>query len=138
MNAIDITQTWQPLTPILQNLLPGLLAVYAFGSRINGTTTPESDLDLAVLMAGKADPVVLWNVADTLAEQTKCPVDLIDLRNASTIMQYQIIITGQRLWQADHQAGLFEAMILSEKTTLDEARAPLLAIIEKEGTIHGR
>ena len=42
-------------------------------------------------------------------------------------MQYQIITTGQRWWAADGQATLYEAAILSEKTSLDEARAALLA-----------
>ena len=39
--------------PIVQHLrshLPGLLAIYAFGSRITGNATPDSDLDLAVLV----------------------------------------------------------------------------------------
>lgn len=44
-----------------------------------------------------------------------CPVDLLDLRAASTVMQYQIIITGQRWWARDAQAPLFEVAILSEK-----------------------
>ncbi len=40
---------------IVQHLLqrlPPLLAVYAFGSRIQDTARPDSDLDLAVLVAG--------------------------------------------------------------------------------------
>jgi hypothetical protein len=36
------------------------------------------------------------------------------------------------------QAGIFEALILSEKTALDTARAGLLDDIAKEGVIHGR
>ena len=33
----------------LQNRVPNLLAIYAFGSRSQGTAGPDSDLDLAVL-----------------------------------------------------------------------------------------
>lgn len=32
----------------LQAALPNLLAVYGFGSRVQGTARPDSDLDLAV------------------------------------------------------------------------------------------
>ena len=35
----------------LQAWLPGLLAVYGFGSRVQGTARPDSDLDMAVLLA---------------------------------------------------------------------------------------
>ncbi|MEO5365751.1 MAG: nucleotidyltransferase domain-containing protein [Magnetococcus sp. WYHC-3] len=118
--------------------LPHLLAIYAFGSRISGDAGPDSDLDLAVLVEGKADPVALWHLAGELDDLVGCAVDLLDLRAASTVMQHRIITTGQRLWARDHQADLYESFILSEKTALDEARAPLMAIIQREGTIHGR
>ena len=122
----------------LQARVPDLLAIYAFGSRLHGTAGPDSDLDLAVLVAGYADPVALFELAGDLADVAACSVDLLDLRAASTVMQYQIITTGQRWWAADAQASLFEAAILSEKTELDTARACLLSDIRKEGKIHGR
>jgi predicted nucleotidyltransferase len=122
----------------LQTRVPGLLAIYAFGSRIQGTVGPDSDLDLAVLVAGYAEPVALWALAGDLAELTGCPVDLLDLRAASTVMQYQILTTGERWWASDVQAPLFEAVVLSEKTALDTARAGLLADIRERGTIYER
>ncbi|HQV88313.1 MAG: nucleotidyltransferase domain-containing protein [Nitrosomonas sp.] len=125
---------------IIQNLqanLPNLLGIYAFGSRIHGTAQTDSDLDLAVLVAGYAEPLVLWSLASDLADVADCPVDLLDLRAASTVMQYQIITTGQRWWALDAQAALFEAAILSEKTELDTARAGLLSDIQKRGKVYG-
>ena len=41
-------------------------------------------------------------------------------------MEYQILQTGRRLWGQALPAGLFECFVLSEKTALDTARAPLL------------
>ena len=122
----------------LQVRLPNLLAVYAFGSRIDGTAGAGSDLDLAVLVAGYADPLVLFDLAGELADLAGCPVDLLDLRAASTVMQHQILTTGQRWWARDGQAALFEAAMLSEKTALDMARAGLLADIQRTGTVYGR
>ena len=69
---------------LLQAQLPGLLAVYAFGSRVHGVATPQSDLDLAVLVAGYADVHQLWSLSGELADVAGCPVDLLDLRAAST------------------------------------------------------
>lgn len=122
----------------LQAKIPDLLAIYAFGSRIQGTARPDSDLDLAVLVAGYADPLTLFEVANELADVASYAIDLLDLRAASTVMQYQIITTGERWWVLDVQAALFEASILSEKTALDEARAGLLADIQQRGTVYGR
>jgi len=122
----------------LQTHIPDLLAIYAFGSRIQGTAKPDSDLDLAVLVAGYADPLTLFEVANELADVAGYAVDLLDLRAASTVMQYQIITTGERWWALDVQAALFEASILSEKTALDEARAGLLTDIRQRGTVYGR
>lgn len=122
----------------LQTHIPDLLAIYAFGSRIQGTAKPDSDLDLAVLVAGYADPLTLFEVANELADVAGYAVDLLDLRAASTVMQYQIITTGKRWWTLDMQAALFEAFILSEKTALDVARAGLLADIRQRGTVYGR
>lgn len=131
MNQTTIIQT-------LQARLPHLLGVYAFGSRMTGTARPGSDLDLAVLVAGYAEPLVLFGLAGELADVAGCTVDLLDLRAASTVMQYQIITTGQRWWAGDAQAALYEAAVLSEKTALDTARAGLLADIQQRGTVYGR
>lgn len=131
MNKEVILQT-------LQARLPNLLGIYAFGSRIQCTARPESDLDLAVLVAGYADTLLLFDVAGELADVAGCAVDLLDLRAATTVMQYQIITAGQRWWALDGQAPLFEAAILSEKTALDTARAGLLADIQQRGTVYGR
>lgn len=131
MNRDAIIQT-------LQTRVPKLLAIYAFGSRIQGTAGSDSDLDLAVLVAGYADPLALFELAGDLADVAGCAVDLLDLRAASTVMQYQIITTGQRWWARDAQAALFEAAVLSEKTALETARAGLLADIQTKGTIYGR
>jgi len=122
----------------LRDQVPGLLAVYGFGSRIQGQAGSESDLDLAVLVAGYADQDQLWVLAGEFEDLAGCPVDLIDLRAASTVMQYQVLTKGERWWALDVQAGLFEAAVLSEKTALDAARAGLLADIHQRGTVYGR
>ena len=134
----DIQALQQSLVRMLQSRVPRLLAVYAFGSRIQGTAGSQSDLDLAVLVAGYADPLALWELSGDLADLAGCPVDLLDLRAASTVMQYQIITTGERWWASNSQAALYEAAVLSQKTELDTARAGLLDDIQKRGRIYGR
>lgn len=125
-----------PIVAAIRKRFPGAMAIYAFGSQMQGTAGPQSDLDLAVLVAGYTDPLALWELGAQLADIAHCAVDLLDLRAASTVMQYQIITTGQRLWSVGLPVGLFETYVLSEKTALDEARAPLLADIQRTGRIH--
>ena len=121
----------------LRSAFPDAIAIYAFGSRITGNTHAESDLDLAILVAGYADPLQLWDIANNLADKTGYSVDLLDMRAASTVMQYQVLQTGQRLWGKNLEAGLFECFVLSEKTALNSSRATLLSDIQTRGNIYG-
>lgn len=125
------------LLPALHAAFPDALAFYAFGSRVHGTARADSDLDLAVLVPGYADPLVLWSLAADLSVPAGCDVDLLDLRAASTVMQYQVLTTGERLWAQEPDAGLFECYVMSEKLDFDQARAALLADITREGRVHG-
>lgn len=133
-----VSEMMERLIAILKTRVPGLMAIYAFGSRVQGSATQHSDLDMAVLVAGYADAVLLWQLAGELEDIAGCPVDLLDLRAASTVMQYQIITKGVRSWAADGQAALFESAILSEKTALDMARAGLLSDIQQRGSVYVR
>ena len=97
-----------PVVTCIRARFADVLAIYAFGSQLS-------------------------NVAGIAG----CMVDLLDLRAATTVMQYQVISTGLRLWSVGLQADLFECYVLSAKTALDTARAPLLADIAASGKVHG-
>ena len=117
------------------------MAVYAFGSRVQQHglhAHSQRDLDLAVMVEGYAEPVLLFDVANELADICHCPVDLLDIRTASSVMQSQIWTQGQRWWAKDMRTSLFEAAMLNEKLYLDAARQGLLNDIAQRGTIYGR
>ena len=87
MNIHSITpDTEQSICSILRDALPNALGIYVFGSRAQDTANADSDLDLAVLIEGYADPLVLWDLANQIAEKLGFHVDLLDLRAASTVM----------------------------------------------------
>ncbi len=121
----------------LQQQLPGLMAVYAFGSRISGTSTTNSDLDMAVLVPAQVDSLELWHMANHLTEVAHCHVDLLDFRAASTVMQNQILSTGVCWWALDHNVASYEATVLNQFTHLNEDRAQLLKDIQQRGTVYG-
>lgn len=122
----------------LREEFPGLIALYAFGSQVQGTADGESDLDLAVLVDGYADTRHLWEISSALADKVGREVDLLDLRAASTVMQHQILTKGVRLWVKEPAASLFEAFVCSEKLSLDETRAALIADVVRRGSVYGR
>lgn len=129
---------FQPLIAEILAEWPDLMAIYAFGSQVSGHAHDHSDLDLAVLLKGYIDPLKLFDVASKLAEKINCEVDLIDLRAASTVMQFQVIYYGQRLYGQNLDIDLFELAVISEKTSFDESRILLLNDIKQRGTIYGQ
>ena len=132
-----LTIDFSALVAALRELVPGLTAVYAFGSQVSGDAGPQSDLDVALMADESLGAEALWDLGSRLAGMVGCPVDVLDLRAASTVMQYQVVTMGQRLWASDGQAALYEVFILGQKTALNEARAGLLADIQKTGVVYG-
>lgn len=118
--------------------LPEARAIYLFGSHADGSAGAESDLDLAVLLPGRGDPVRVWQAGEGVAHRLNVDVDLVDLGAASTVMQFQVLTTGRRLFAADGQVDRFEAFVMAEMIDLNHARAGLLADITREGRVHGR
>lgn len=135
--AVETMTGMQDIVTALRNALPDLQAIYLFGSQASGHAGPDSDIDLAILTEVPRDSVALWELAGDLALVCGLHVDLLDLRAASTVMQYQVITGGERIWAAGSSAALYESFILSEKTSLDEARAGVLQDITTRGTVHG-
>lgn len=126
-----------PLLDTLADALPGVEAVYAFGSAAHGEATPESDLDLAVLTDQPLDPVVRFDLQERLAARAGRDVDLVDLRAASTVMQAQVVSTGRVVLDRDPAARAhFETVVYAAYALLNEERAGILADIAARGRVH--
>jgi uncharacterized protein len=120
----------------LRGALPGLVAVYRFGSTQDGTAGPESDIDLAVLARAPLDVVDLWELAQRLAAEVGRDVDLIDLRRASTVLRYQVLTAGERVWCVDPVAcDRWETTMASMYLRFNEERAEILEAIRERGTV---
>jgi len=106
------------------------LLIYVFGSFGTAKQHPSSDLDLAVLAAGPLPALRCFELAGELSERLGCPVDLIDLQQASTVMAKEVIRTGTLLQGEHHPArDLFEMQTLSDYARLNEERAAVLAAV---------
>ncbi|MBD3897954.1 nucleotidyltransferase domain-containing protein [Halomonas sp. ML-15] len=128
----------QTLLDLLRQALPSLQAVYLFGSQASGQAQQDSDIDLAILLPSPADAEALWHLGDELAGMLGRDVDLVDLRNASTVMQHQVINHGTRLWQRDQAADEFEVTSLSQYWDLQIMRSGILSDIRQRGRVYDR
>lgn len=120
----------------LRAALPELEAALLFGSHATGEAGPDSDVDLAVFAPTPIEPLRLWLAGEAVAQTLGCDVDLVDLRRASTVLQHQIIVTGRRLFAVGDDIERYEIYSLSAMTALNEARAPLLDDIQRDGRVY--
>ena len=138
LEHVDITQ----LCPTVLALFPTTQAIYLFGSYRSGAMNEQSDLDLALLLPAQpaltSEPARWWQLQDELMSLFNCSVDLINLRQASTVFQVEILRTGQRIYCADpHLCNAYEGLVLSLYQKLNEERAEILSSIRETGIIYG-
>jgi uncharacterized protein len=86
---------------------PDVLAIYVFGSFGTKYERQDSDVDLAILSVNPAEVVTLWNLAQEIAIAINRDVDLIDLKNASTVFRHVIISSGTRFYTKDASRSAF-------------------------------
>ena len=104
-----------------------LLGICLYGSQATGWATEHSDIDLAILLNQDVSQARLWNTAQTLACQLVKDVDLIDLRNSTTVLQKEVVEHGVWLIKIDELAcNLFETHVFSKYQQLQEDRRDII------------
>jgi predicted nucleotidyltransferase len=122
----------------LRNAVPGLVAVYRFGSQAAGQADAHSDIDLAFLGAAPVDPVARYDLQERLASRLHRDVDLVDLHRASTVMRMQVVSTGSPIAVFDAAAREeFEDRAYSAYARLNEERREILEQVRREGRVYG-
>jgi len=87
---------------------------YLFGSQATGQAGAQSDYDVAVLFDGKVSTDDRYLLAHQLTELLDTGVDLVDLARAPIELVYNVIATGQILYEKDRRTRMeFEARTLS-------------------------
>jgi predicted nucleotidyltransferase len=126
---------------IIQTILthyPQVQAVYLFGSYGTMDERPSSDVDIALLLphdeAKAVGSLLLGKLHLALAELLGKEVDLVNLRQVSTVFQKEIVMTGQQIYCADEYAAAeFEMLTLSYYQKLNEERREILAAFAESG-----
>lgn len=126
------------LSEYIHKAVPGLIALYRFGSQAKGIARPASDIDLAILSREPMPNLRRFELAQELATQLHRDVDLVDLRTASAVMKMQVLSTGTCLVSQDESARReFEMYAYSDYARLNEERHEIVKGITKRGLVYG-
>jgi len=126
------------IQPVLRHY-PDTQAIYLYGSYGTDNAWPDSDVDIALLLPPKQARagrlLAMSPLCAELGSLLKKPVDLINLREVSTVFQKEIIAADRRIHTGNaYAADEFEMLVLSFYQKLSEERAGILA----EGLRSGR
>jgi predicted nucleotidyltransferase len=131
-------QDFKAIITLLQEAIPDLTGVYLFGSRANQTASPASDYDFAFLTRGSTpDGYSIFRLQQKIAQMLHSEVDLIDLARATTVLQFQIVSKGQRIYASDLLfCDEFDLYVFSAYQHLNESQQSIIDNIVKTGQIY--
>ncbi|WP_307198164.1 type VII toxin-antitoxin system MntA family adenylyltransferase antitoxin [Neobacillus niacini] len=112
--------------------------IILFGSTAKGNIHKDSDIDIAFLSDDKElDKYELFMIAQEIASELNRDVDLIDLNQASTVFQAQVVHTGKVIHCTDEQKkALYELKTFKMYAKLNEERTPILKNVDESGSIY--
>ena len=129
--------TWAMSDPshisrLILDELPQTQAIYLFGSAAADQMLTGSDVDIAVLLpasqAKRAGSLAGSPLHLALEDSLSRDVDLLNLRQLSTVMQKEVIAGGRRIQCSDVTAAdEFEMHVLSLYQKLNAERAGIVA-----------
>jgi uncharacterized protein len=133
------------LTKIIQIILhhhPKVQAIYLFGSNGTEEERPESDVDIAVLLSAsdskRLGSFMASKLHSELEQLLSKDVDLINLRQVSTVLQKEVIAANRCIYTADEFATEeFEMLTLSKYQKLNDEREGIIASALAGGRFHG-
>ena len=113
-----------------------VLAVFAFGSQVDGYATPRSDVDLAILFEGDVPLKEQLTLQVKAAEILGKEVDLVSMNRAPLLLRHRAL-QGRLLFERDPMAvaDLIEDTLRRYRDfapRLQEGRAAYYASLEKD------
>ncbi len=87
--------------------IPGVDAVYLFGSSVNGKMTGISDIDLAILFSeNKIVDIDRLDIMSRLSSAAGRDVDLVILNDASPLLYHEILLTGKLILENNRECRI--------------------------------
>lgn len=113
--------------------LPAVQAIYVYGSAARGDAWPDSDLDLAVLLAPGARIPDRLGLMGRLSGLARRDVSVVNLRHAGLDLILEILRDGRLLFTRDEMSTLaWEAERMTDYSAFNPRRAALVAMYLQE------
>jgi predicted nucleotidyltransferase len=115
METLSVSTYAEKVATISQEI-PSIRLIYLFGSRVDGSIGPMSDVDLAVLLEHGAYTFDLQALIHHRLQQMidEAPVDLIVLNRAPIELAYAVIAEGTILYEQNLLTRVeYEAQVMS-------------------------
>lgn len=110
--------------------------IYLYGSFAKAEGRIDSDIDIAIYTEVETDAYKLFLLANQLAMSLKRDVDLVDLKQASTVFRAQIVSSGDALFYRDKAfKENYEVRSLKEYAKLNEERSAILEAVREGGAV---
>lgn len=112
--------------------------IYLFGSFAKGEGREDSDIDLAIYTDEVINSYELFKAANHLAFEVKRDVQIVHLKDISTVLAAQIVGTREVLYCEDEKLmANYNMRTFKEYVKLNEERRVILDSIERNGKIYG-
>lgn len=123
---------------ILRLKFPSIIVIYLYGSFVKNQENKNSDIDIAFLDFNKHSRLELFHLSNELSVKVNQDVELLDLKNSSITMKWQVISTGKPVYiQDQYKLEVFEMIIFSSYFEFNEMRKHIIEDIYKRGSIYG-
>jgi uncharacterized protein len=129
---MNVNEIEKKVRTVLANKLSTKL-VYIFGSMVKNRVRNDSDIDIAILTDKQIDEYKLYMVSQQLADELKREVDIVDLRNASTVFKAEILRTGKLIYNSDNMIKMaFQLNVMKQYALLNEERKGIVNRIQNK------
>ena len=101
--------------------------VYIFGSVAKGIENYNSDIDIAFYSRNSYEPFEIFMLAQSIGKALKSEVDLIQLKNSSTVFQKEVVENGILIYEKDPiKREEFEILVFKKYARLNEERREII------------
>ncbi|KAB3532798.1 type VII toxin-antitoxin system MntA family adenylyltransferase antitoxin [Alkaliphilus serpentinus] len=112
--------------------------IYLFGSFASGKGRDDSDIDLAIYTDEIISQYKLFLAANNLAYEVKRDVQIVHLKDISTVFAAQIMGTREVLFCEDQlKMDNYNIRILKDYIKLNEERKVVLDVLERNEKVYG-
>jgi predicted nucleotidyltransferase len=118
---------------------PNAWAIYAYGSFARGDQSPQSDIDLALLLPPDEKIDDLLSIISDVSTRVHREVDLVDLRKVNDVLRREVLAEGQTIYVSQPDRVLeWEGTAISRYQRYREEVSDLLKDFQSTGIGYGQ